>query len=248
MSEPSTKTPSKLRPRKVRSALRRRWFERTLGQMPVSGRGQPIELGSRYGGWIVPRALIAPDWVCYSVGAGPDVSFDLDLIAMFGVRVQSIDPVAEYVALAREAAAGQPRFAVHQAAIATADGPLRMQRTHHPGSHSLSSASLYDTREFMQVPGRALDSLARELGDERIDMLKIDIEGGEYEVLPSLDLHGLGVKVLATQVHHNRGVGDARALLAHLDRAGYELIAMRPALKLTFARRDLLDALGESPA
>ena len=36
-----------------------------------------------------------------------------------------------------------------------------------------------------------------ELGDTRIDLLKIDVEGGEYQLLPTLDLNALGVKVFA---------------------------------------------------
>jgi hypothetical protein len=34
-----------------------------------------------------------------------------------------------------------------------------------------------------------------ELGDERIDLLKLDVEGAEYDVIPSFDLAALGVRV-----------------------------------------------------
>ena len=37
----------------------------------------------------------------------------------------------------------------------------------------------------------------QEMGDDRIDLLKLDIEGGEYDLLPQLDLQGLQVKVFA---------------------------------------------------
>lgn len=231
---------SKLHPAKVRSAIGRRWFEWRLGRTRVSGRGQPVSLGSVYGGWMAPAALIESGWVCYCVGAGADISFDLELIERFDVRIQSVEPVEQYVEEALEAAAGEPRFAAYRAAIATSDGPIRMQHTHNPGGLALSSANLFDTRRFVEVPGRTLASLARELGHPRIDLLKLDLEGGEYDVIPQLDLAALQVKVLAVQLHHNRGTGAARRIIEHLGACGFEPVAIKPAVKLTFVRRDLL--------
>jgi hypothetical protein len=74
-----------------------------------------------------------------------------------------------------------------------------------------------------------------ELGDERIDLLKLDIEGGEYELLPLLDLRSMGIKVFAVQLHHTGSVREARRLIAGLRAQGYELVGCRPAVKLTFA-------------
>ena len=51
-----------------------------------------------------------------------------------------------------------------------------------------------------------------EFGDPAIDLLKLDIEGGEYEVIPSLDMRALGVKVFATQLHHLRRAWLGRAV------------------------------------
>lgn len=189
---------------------------------------------------MVPGTAIEPGWTCYCVGAGADISFDLSLIRRFDARVRCIEPVQEYLAAAVVRAHDEPRFSAYRAAIAARDGPLRMQRTHHPGSCSLSSAGLYDTRDLIEIPGRTLSSLAAELGDDRIDLLKLDIEGGEYEVLPTIDLRAFGVKVFAVQLHHNRGVAAARGLIADLNAGCYELVGMLAPVRLTFARRDVL--------
>jgi FkbM family methyltransferase len=237
---PSALTLSRLRPAKVRSGIARRRFEWHVGRTPVSGRGQPVSFGTAYGGWMVPTALIEPGWICYCFGAGNDISFDLELIERFNVHVQSVEPVEQYVSEARASAAGEPRFAIYRAALATHDGPVRMQRTHHPEGLALSSANLFDSNHFIEVPGRTLSSLADELGHDHIDLLKFDIEGAEYEVVPRLDLDTLGIKALAFQVHHNGGARAAQRLIEHLDERGFELIGMRPTLKLAFARRELL--------
>lgn len=233
---------TKLRPAKIRSALRRRWFERRVAPTALTPVPGLTDVGTPYGGWTVPGRLIDDAWLCYCVGAGGDVSFDLALIDRYGATVRSIEPVAEYVEKARRTAAGRDRFSTYQAAVATADGPLRMQVTHDPGSLSLSAAGLYDTDRHVEVPGRRLESLMAELGDDHIDLLKLDIEGSEYDVVPTLDLRTLGVRIFATQLHHTASVGAARSLIELVRAQGYEPVAVRPVLKITFLRDDQFGA------
>jgi FkbM family methyltransferase len=230
----------KLRPAKVRNAVRRRWFNRRLSRLPLLEAAGLVELGGAYGGWIVPGDLIQPSWVCYSVGAGGDVGFDLELIRRYGIAVRAFDAVPGYVDDALEQAAGEPLFSAYHAAIAAADGPLRMQVTHDPQSRSLSAAGSYESSVWVEQPGRTLASLMDQLGDERIDLLKLDIEGAEYELLPMLALRDMGVKLFACQLHHTGSVREALALIARLRDQGYEPVAMRSSVKIAFADRDLL--------
>ncbi len=72
-----------------------------------------------------------------------------------------------------------------------------------------------------------------DLGDEQIDLLKLDIEGAEDEVLPTLDLRSLGVRVFSTQLHHTGSVKEA-GLISDLRDQGYVAVACRPVVKLTF--------------
>jgi FkbM family methyltransferase len=229
-----------MRPAKVRSALRRRWFEYRIPRAALREAPGLVDLGSPYGGWTIPGGLIQPSWVCYCVGIGGDITFDLELIRRYGVRVRAFDPISDFVDDARDRAGDQPGFSAHQAAIHTSDGPLRMQVTHHVASRSVSSAGLYDSHDFIELPGRTLRSLMDELGDDRIDLLKLDLEGGEYDVVRTLDPRALGVKILAIQLHHSRSVRAARALIAHLHQDGYEPVAVRSVVKVTFVHDSLL--------
>jgi FkbM family methyltransferase len=226
----------KLRPAKIRSAMRRRVFERGLARLPIEPGPPVVELGSRYGGWKIPDGAVAEAQICYCIGAGGDVSFDLDLIRRYGAVVRAVDPVEAYAVAAMEQGAGEPRFSVRQAALTTRDGPVRMQLHHEPGSKSLSAAGLYDTDDWIEVDGRTLSSLMREFGDDHIDLLKLDVEGSEYELVPTLDLVGLGVKVFSIQLHHTGTLAQALGLIDDLRRQGYRLVAERPRLKLTFSR------------
>jgi FkbM family methyltransferase len=230
----------KLRPAKVRSAVKRRWFEYWVPRTPLRDTVGLVALGTSYGGWILPGALIESSWLCYLVGAGGDIAVDLALIRDYGATVRCFDAVAEFVELAEREASGEARFSAHHAAIALSNGPIRMQVTHDPNSRSVSAAQLYDSHDFVELPGRTITSLMQQLGDHRIDLFKLDIEGSEYEVLPSFDLRAIGVKVFAVQLHHTGSVREARRLIAGLKAQGYDPVACRSAVKLTFVRRDLL--------
>lgn len=231
---------AKLRPAKIRSALKRRWFERMVPRLDLTPMPGLVDVGTAYGGWTIPVDLVTADWTCWCIGAGGDITFDLQLLDR-GALVRAFEPAPLYVEHAREQAAGRDRFTAQQVAIATEDGPLRLQISHHEGSSSVSSANLYDTEDsFIEVPGRTLASLKAELGDARVDLLKLDIEGAEYDVMKGVDLQALGVSVFSTQLHHTGSVADARALIADVQRQGYALVACRPVIKLTFVRKDVL--------
>ncbi|HEX6458839.1 MAG TPA: FkbM family methyltransferase [Thermoleophilaceae bacterium] len=210
--------------------------------MPISGLA---DVGTPYGGYMLPVDHIGRGWLCYCVGTGADISFELELIRRWDARVRSFEAVAHFVEELQETAATEPRLTLEQAALAGSDGPLRMQVTNVRHSRSVSAADLYESDNYVEIPGRTLQSLMAQHGDDKLDLLKIDIEGLEYELLPTYDLAGLGVKVLCVQLHHTATVQEAKRLLALLKNAGYELIGCRPTVKLTFAHRTLIQTSGE---
>src|SRR5690606_25746429 len=50
------------------------------------------KLGTRYGGWYVPSDLLNAQSICYCIGAGEDISFDIELINRFDCHVYTFDP------------------------------------------------------------------------------------------------------------------------------------------------------------
>jgi len=227
---------AKLRPAKVRSALRRRWFENRMERLesePMDGL-QP--LGSDYGYWVVPVDWIDSSWTCYCVGAGGDITFERELLARYSPTVRSFEPDEDYVGRIEISPEHAARFSAYQMAITPADGPIRMQRTHIPGSRSLSPVHLYDTEDYVEVPGRSLRSLMEEFGDDRVELLKVDVEGGEYELVPTLDLAAMGVRVFCIQLHHTGTVRDARSLVEGIRDQGFRYVNYDEAVRLTFVR------------
>jgi FkbM family methyltransferase len=223
-----------LRPAKVRNAIRRRVFERNVAAIPVARYEPLVHLGTDYGGWWVPDDLIGDDWTCYCVGAGSDVSFDLELIARYGARVRSFDPFDVHGEKALRDAQGNPRFSFHCLAVAMEDGPIDMIGRQDTEVGNVSAVGHADGGEVFTRQGRTIPSLMTELGDTQIQLLKIDVEGLEYELLPTLDLRSLGVRVFLVEVHHNRSDHDVRQLVLDRQLAGYRLIHRKKPGQLTF--------------
>jgi FkbM family methyltransferase len=197
-----------LRPRKWRHAARRRWFRARLQHaIPIAVRSGIEKLGSDYGGWLVPLAEVGKEWVVYSVGAGTDVTFDTELAKRCGCDVHVFDPTPAAVDHVRELA--NPKLHMHPWALWTADCDIDMYLP-RAGSGSLSVVNLQQTAEHLRLPGRSLPSIMTELGHDRVDLLKVDIEGAEYEVLTPEMVLEAGVRILAIDLHPN--VAPRRAL------------------------------------
>lgn len=208
---------------RLRAGVRRRIFLSRLGRLPITDpRHRPIVyLGSSYGGYGVPDGLIGADWICYCAGTGADISFDLELIERYGCRVFACEPAPEAERYVREASAGVERFSFLPVGLAPSDGTMTFYRAADPEHMALSTTDLQATRDAVQAPVRSVDSLMRELGHERVDLLKLAVEGIEYELLESLEPRELGVRLLLVEFTWSKPASAAFAATKRLRAAGY---------------------------
>jgi FkbM family methyltransferase len=192
---------------------------------PLRPRPGLERLGSDYGGWTVPTGMIDSSWVCLCAGAGIDVTFDLALVERFGATVITVDPTdesREHV----ERVDPEHRLRFVHAALWSADGELDMFVAADPTHKTLSSDDLQRTGRSVRVPARGL------AGFGRVDLLKLDIEGAEYEVLEHV---GPDVRVLCVEMHPTRGLRAAARAFRRLRASGFELVA-RHGADFTFVR------------
>ena len=197
------------------------------------------KIGSGYGGWIVPTAVIDEGWVCYCGGVGEDITFDLGLIARFGCTVHAFDPTPRAIAFAAEHAATEPRFDFHPVGLWSEDTTLRFFAPRNPAHVSHSVVNLQRTAEYFEAPCRSVESLVHELGHDRIDLLKLDIEGAEHRVIEAMLAAGIRPVVLCTEIDQPVKPATLWRTVRRIRATGYDLVAVDH-WNLTFLRTDEL--------
>ena len=227
----SNRTPFRKSPgfRRVKLALKRLVGREPRMRLDVR---MPMET---IGGWTLNTDLLGDGACVYSLGVGEDIRFDLELIERKAAVVDAFDPTPNSVRWL----AGQrlpEAFRFHPIAIAEHDGSVWFYpRRRRDGSSSRMMYTMLtepaDGQGGVEVPARTLAGIARELAHERVDVLKMDIEGAEYEVLRGLLASTLRPTQLLIEFHHRfAGIGLEHTLeaIAGLRRGGYGLANISP--------------------
>lgn len=194
--------------------------------------------------WAYHPDGLSPSSVVYSFGVGQNIRLDLDLIHRFGLTVHAFDPTPKACAWLRTQSL-PAEFRFHPIGIAAFDGEQTFYAPRRANSFDYTSIprSLDCAQPVLRAPVRRLSTLMRELGHGRVDLLKLDIEGGEYAVIADLARSSrlqLPAQVLV-EFHHNfPAVGFGRTLtavrqmqamgyhIAHISRRGLEFLFYRP--------------------
>lgn len=159
-------------------------------------------LGSQYGSHTVCLDGLGPTSVIYSAGIGEDVSFDLEIIERTGAHVHGFDPTPR--SLEWLATQDLPEaFHVHGYGLASFDGTAMFNPPKNPDHISHTILERPETSEgAFEVQLRRVATIAEELGHTTIDVLKLDIEGAEYDVLDDLEKGDLVVNQMLIEFHH----------------------------------------------
>ena len=163
-------------------------------------------------------ALLRPGDIAIDCGA--NVGLFTTLMAVSGATVYAFEPnPAAYEALAGAVAAFPNAHPIH-AAVTAAPGPVKLflhkwadeDPVHwSTGSSLLESKNNVRKDHFTVVEGVPLARFIRELGVDRIRLLKMDIEGAEVEVLNQLLDEGLHQMIDQAFVEvHDRRVPELR--------------------------------------
>ena len=191
-----------------------------------------VRLGTEYGGYAILKDSIKADSIVYSFGIGEDISFDLALMKDCGCEVFGFDPTPRSIAWVRSQ---DPPAAFHVKEIGVAgyDGKASFAPPRDPThiSHSMSAPNDDASAPRVEFEVRRLSTLMKEHGHERLDLLKMDVEGAEYDVIEDLLSQGLRPTQFLVEFHHGRhgiAVSKTEAALAALKAAGYVIFDAQP--------------------
>lgn len=181
----------------------------------LSPSNELMRLGTKYGGWLLPKDIaLNEESVCYLAGAGEDISFDCALSEKFGSTIRIVDPtpraIAHFHQLTIAVAKGE-RFPINRSTenfytinqlqlsqihflpygLAGEDVEMKFYFPQDPSHVSCSTLNLQKTDTWFNARCYKLATLMNEQGDQSLDLLKMDIEGGEYAVIDDLLSSGL---------------------------------------------------------
>lgn len=184
------------------------------------------------GNWAVWPAGIDRQSVVYSFGVGANVAWDLAMIGAYGVTVHAFDPTPASITWVQEQQL-PPQFVFHDVGISNFDGwldfypPRKADGFHYtqePGRGSSIAA-------IVSGKVRRLTTIAGELRHNRIDVLKLDVEGSEFEAVTDILASGISIGQLLVEIHYqfpSRSFTDGLDLIDQIKQAGFECFWVSP--------------------
>jgi FkbM family methyltransferase len=189
-----------------------------------------MRLGNDGACWFVCPQDLSASSVVYSMGVGEDISFDLALIERFSLQVHAFDPTPRSVQWLQEQIV-PPEFVFHAYGAAGFDGNCAFLPPENPAHVSHTIVKRESSRPAIEAPMHRLGTIMKMLGHEHIDLLKMDIEGAEYEVLADMLAQRTDVKQLLVEFHHrwpHIGVEKTKQAIRALNEAGYRIFSVSP--------------------
>jgi FkbM family methyltransferase len=148
---------------------------------------------------------LGPDSIVLDIGgfAGQWAS---DIVAMYGCRVHVFEPVPAFAARVEQRFARNPLVTVHPYGLAAVGGFVGLAVSGDASSHVRAEQL---GGEVVSVLLRTPAEVLRELGIDSVDLMKLNIEGAEYDLLDHLLDTGIIARIVELQVQFHAFVPDA---------------------------------------
>lgn len=184
--------------------------------------------GNNYGGFYINPDLVDEDSVVYSFGIGKDISFDKQIITSHRCKVFGFDPTPKSIDYIKSIDK-EPLFTFFDFGISTTTGNKKfyLPTNKNAVSASLVYNSIVSSNEFIEVKMKSFEDISRILGHKHIDVVKMDIEGAEYEVLESFINSEVSVKQLLIEFHDRLYPEELKSkkITDLLYKSGFEIFA-----------------------
>ncbi len=177
-------------------------------------------LGTKYGGWKFPDNFINQNSVCYLAGAGLDISFDVELVTNYNCSVFIFDPTPKakehFFELREKTNKGEEMktgggdiYEIEKSVFANIfyedkglwkkEEIIKFYEPEIKGHISHSILNLQKTDRFFEGKVERLSAIMKRNKHKSIDLLKLDIEGAEYEVIKTIKEDKLNIKVICIE-------------------------------------------------
>ena len=210
-----------------------------------------VSYGSRYGHWTIPANLLNEKSICYLVGAGEDISFDLAVDQIYGCEIHIFDPTPKSIKFVRHAikTLHDRRIFLHEKGLWNKKESIAFYQPENEKHVSHSIVNLQHNDKSIELPVDRLSSIMEDLGHSSIDLLKLDIEGAEYEVINSIWEDKLNIRAIAIEFDeahspldemYYKRIGNS---IQQLQNLGYIGVHVKSDFNILLLRKDVYDDL-----
>lgn len=205
----------------------------------------PLTLLGSVDQWGVPENSIRSDSFIVSAGVGTAITFEDAIVERYNARVILLDPSPTGVkTISRKTNMRNITF-------------LPLGLSAESGNVSFGLPDRLDEGSFKKGTGTGLSfpcvslvDIMRDHDMTKVDLLKIDVEGFEFEIIDRILVGRIEVDQICVEIHHRgvidiqESVGSAAMLIVRLYLCGY-LIAYNKNMDFTFVHRRLLKRLND---
>lgn len=181
-----------------------------------------------YGQYAIIDKYLNAKSIIYSLGIGMDASFDISLMETFGCDIYAYDPdrlAEKYVSSGNLSC--NDGFHFHNIAV-TKDGGVLDYYEYERTDIEDGSGSFYEHNtnsiHKISVVSKSLPEIMSENDHKKIDLLKMDIEGSEYDIIDQIADLRIPIKQITMELH-GRFFKDSRKrnnkLYTKMKLAGY---------------------------
>lgn len=149
-----------------------------------------------------------------------------DIFAMYSCNVHVFEPIPEFASMIKARFVKNPRVRVYPYGLSDRDEIVPMT----VDGDASTTIHRYSAGHKVQCHFRACASLLTELNVGRIDLLKLNIEGGEYRLIQHLLDTGTIMHILNLQVQYHDFVPGAQ----HLRKSLHERLSLTHDLTWSF--------------
>lgn len=128
-----------------------------------------------------------------------------DIFGMYLCEIHIFEPVPHFSELIRRRFLGNHRIVLHDYAVGMEDGNLQMTIAGD------ASSSLISAEQYVEVSVKRFSDVVRDYAWDDIALMKVNIEGGEYDLLEHLLDEGLIGRIRNLQIQFHDFVPNARS-------------------------------------
>ncbi len=210
---------------KMVSALRQRMNHKNELKPQVKVRTK--YRGTVYGGFDLAEQFLKRAGVIYSFGIGEDLSFSNAVMKHNAeIEIYAFDPTPKAIAyIKRHELYANKKFHFQEIGISYKNGNEQFFLPQNPDyvSGSVYKHKGVEKENVINVSMKCLKSIMEELGHNYIDVLKLDIEGAEYEVIPNILRDELQIGQICVEIHDFVQDKNRDMLIEELNRKNFWL-------------------------